>query len=179
MGEYKETRHTPCHIDLPGSTYMITAGTHQKKMIFASSRKLALLEEVIIERCKATGWKLAAWVILPNHYHILARSPSGGLSLKRLIQGIHSKSALLVNRLDDSLGRKVWYNYFDTCVRSEDEYSARMKYILENPEKHGKVSDFREYRFSSYKTFLAENEGALNASSQIKGRYQFETFDEF
>jgi putative transposase len=179
MGEYMRTQHTPHHIDLPGSIYMITAGTHQKKMMFGSSRKLALLEDVIMDRCKAIGWKLAAWVILPNHYHILAQSPIERLSLDRLIRGIHSKSALLINRLDNSLGRKVWYNYFDTCVRSKDEYYARMKYILENPEKHGIVSDYREYRFSSYETSLAENESSLNATSAIKGTFQFETFDEF
>jgi putative transposase len=79
-----------------------------------------------------------------NHYHFIAQAPTDETDLPSLIKSNHSKSAILVNRLDNVIGRRVWYNYWDTCIRSESEYWTRLKYILLNPERHGFVEDYRD-----------------------------------
>jgi putative transposase len=99
-----------------------------------------------------------AWVVMPTHYHFIARSPENALSLKALIQGVHSINAKFVNRMDGTPGRKVWYNYWDSCIQSERSYYARMRYVMMNPVKHGFVENAADYPFSSYKSFLENSE---------------------
>jgi putative transposase len=157
MGEYRFHRHAPEHLAIPGAVYMVTAGTYLKKPIFDSARKLELLQTIIHERSRIYGWDLQAWVVLNNHYHLIAQAPSHEAGLAKYIKSIHSKSAILVNRIDGVIGRKVWYNYWDTCIRTKNEYLARYKYILRNPERHGVVDDFRNYAYPSYSQICKDN----------------------
>jgi putative transposase len=53
-------------------------------------------------------------------------------------------------------GRKVWWNYRDTCIRSEGDYYNRLKSIFWNPVKHGLVKNPEDYPFSNYKDFLSQ-----------------------
>ena len=95
---------------------------------------------------------------MSTHYHFIARSPENALSLKELIQVVHSINAKFVNRIDGIAGRKVWYNYWDSCIQTEASYLARMRYVMMNPVKHGLVQNAEEYPFSSYKYFMENSE---------------------
>jgi putative transposase len=75
-----------------------------------------------------------------------------------LIQGVHSINAKFVNRIDGIAGRKVWYNYWDSCIQNEVSYLARLRYVMMNPVKHGLVQNAEEYPFSSYKYFMESSE---------------------
>ena len=95
---------------------------------------------------------------MPEHYHFIAQSPKNALSLKALIQGVHSINAKFVNRVDETPGRRVWYNYWDTCIKTEKSYYARLNYVIINPVKHGLVQKPEDYLFSSYKYFIENSE---------------------
>ena len=123
-----------------------------------SDAKLINFYETLIERADLLEWSLDAWVVMSTHYHFIARSPEDALSLKALIQGVHSISAKFANRMDETPGRKVWYNYWDSCIQSERSYFARMRYVMMNPVKHGLVQNPEDYPFSSYKYFLENSE---------------------
>jgi putative transposase len=116
---------------------------------------------------------------MPTHYHFIARSPENALSLKALVQGVHSINAKFVNRMDGIPGRKVWYNYWDSCIQSENSYCARMRYVMMNPIKHGLVHNPEDYPFSSYKYFLENSRPnfqkavlSCNENVQIEDDYQ-------
>ena len=51
-------------------------------------------------------------------------------------------------------GRKVWWNYWDTCIRAEHDYCSRLRYVFWNPVKHGLVDSPEEYNFSNYAVYL-------------------------
>jgi putative transposase len=71
-----------------------------------------------------------------------------------LIQGLHSINAKFVNRIEETPGQRVWYNYWETCIKKESSYYARMLYVMMNPVKHGLVQNPENYPFSSYKYFI-------------------------
>ena len=137
---------------------MVTGSTLYGKPLLDSDAKLTNFYETLIERANISKWSVDAWVVMPTHYHFVARSPENALSLKALIQGVHSISAKFVNRVDRTPGRKVWYNYWDSCIQSEASYYARMRYVLMNPVKHELVQNPEDYPFSSYKYFLENSE---------------------
>ncbi|MDD5466938.1 MAG: transposase [Anaerolineales bacterium] len=141
--------HSPPHLFVPNCMYMITASTLEMREVFNSEEKLELLENTLLEVTAAYGWELEAWVVFSNHYHFIARSPGEANNLKRMIQRLHSQSARLVNALDGTPGRRVWFQYWDTILRDERGYLARLNYVEQNPVKHGMVEGAGRYRLGS------------------------------
>jgi putative transposase len=152
-GIYKTRPNTPPHWFVPNAIYMVTGAVLYKQPLLNTDEKLANFCETLLERAKMAGWSLEAWFVMRNHYHFVARSPENAQSLKNLIQAIHSINAKFVNRMDGTPGRKVWYNYWDSCIQSERSYRARLNYVIINPVKHGLAQHPAEYPFSSYHWF--------------------------
>jgi len=158
MDTYKPHKNSPPHWFVSEAIYMVTGSTLYKQPFLDSDEKRANFCQTLIERASIMGWVLQAWSVMPTHYHFIGESPQNALSLKSLIQGIHSINAKFVNKIDNTPGRKVWYNYWDTCIKTEKAYYARLNYVMTNPVKHGLVEKPEDYPFSSYKYFLENTE---------------------
>ncbi len=158
MDIYKPHLNTPPHWFVSNAIYIVTGAILYKKPLLDSNAKLANFCETLLERANILGWSMQAWFVMSNHYHFIAQSPENALSLKALIQGIHSISAKFVNQIDGTPGRRVWYNYWDTCIQTEQSYYARLNYVIRNPVKHGLVQNPEDYPFSSYKYFIENSE---------------------
>jgi putative transposase len=141
--------HRPSHIFAPGATYIVTAGTLHKEHIFCDDQRLRLLETALFEVTQSFDWQLDAWAIFPNHYHFIARSPGNAGTLRPMIQRLHSQSARLVNEIDHSPGRRVWFQYWDTCLTFEKSYLARLNYVHQNAVKRRLVALAENYPFCS------------------------------
>ena len=157
---YKPSRHAPPHLFRPNAHYIVTAATHEKEPYFNTPDKRTLLLRTLIAEGEKDGWLLEAWAVLPNHYHFVAQSPDDSATLSKLIQAVHSKTAIALNRLDQTPGRKIWYQYWDTCIADDHAHRARLHYVHENPVKHGLTEDASTYVWCSMRWFqeTAEDE---------------------
>jgi putative transposase len=158
MDIYKPHLNTPPHWFVSNAIYIVTGATLHKKPLLDTDAKRANFCETLLERARILGWAIDAWAVMREHYHFVARSPENAFSLKALIQGVHSINAKFVNQIDQMPGRRIWYNYWDTCITSETSYYARMLYVIMNPVKHGLARNPEDYPFSSYKYFLENSE---------------------
>ena len=95
------------------------------------------------------GWKIAAWAVFPNHYHIVGDSPETGLGLAELTREIHENSATELNKLDGTPGRMVWYRCFDTKLTFQKSYMARLAYVRRNAVHHKLVDEAEAYPWCS------------------------------
>jgi len=158
MDIYKPHLNSPPHWFVSNTTYIVTGSILYGKPLLNSDAKLINFCETLIERASILNWSMDAWAVMPTHYHFIARSPENAFSLKALIQAVHSINSKFVNGMDRTPGRKVWYNYWDSCIQSEHSYHARMRYVMMNPVKHGLVQNPEDYPFSSYKYFIENSE---------------------
>ena len=154
MEKYRTHRHTPPHLFRPNAVYMVTAGIFGKRRLLDTNDKKGKFLEVLFERAEILNWNLEAWAVLDNHYHFVARAPSEATKLASLIRGLHSISAKHLNQIDGIRGRKIWRNYWDTCITNERSYLARLHYVHVNPVKHGIVDQPEMYPFCSYRWFM-------------------------
>ncbi|PJC47743.1 MAG: transposase, partial [Candidatus Omnitrophica bacterium CG_4_9_14_0_2_um_filter_42_8] len=46
--------------------------------------------------------------------------------------------------------RKVWYQYWERLIRTEEDFYTRINYIHNNSIKHGISNSMDDYKFSSY-----------------------------
>ena len=153
---YKTYPHNPPHYFVPNAMYIVTGSFLYNKRLLIDEKRKSLVLEILFERADHWGWDLEAWAVLENHYHFIGQAPDNALTLAKLIQQFHSKSAVELNKLDKTLGRKVWYNYWDTCITLETSYYARLHYVHLNPIKHGLVENAEDYPFCSYRWFLEQ-----------------------
>jgi hypothetical protein len=52
-------------------------------------------------------------------------------------------------------------------IQSDRQLWAVVAYIHQNPQKHGFVEDFREWKYSSYPFLISENDTFLNRETVI------------
>ncbi|MCQ3938853.1 MAG: hypothetical protein DPW18_17675 [Chloroflexi bacterium] len=151
---YRTYLHTPPHYFVPNAMYMITASTLEKQHLLSESRRKEFFLQTLFERSHLLSWNIEAWAVLNNHHHFIAQAPEDAKTLKKLIQQVHSITAIQFNRWDNTPGRQVWQNYWDTCLTYEKSYLARLRYVHENPVKHGLADNAADYPFCSYKWFM-------------------------
>lgn len=146
--------HHPPHILLDDTWYIVTCSTlYGRHYLSAPAMKLFLLDE-INALVKTYGFRLFAWVVLDNHYHILFKSRLGK-DIPRFFGRLHGTTSREVNLRHGTPGRQVWHNYWDTCIRNRADFWTRFNYIHHNPVKHRYVKRMEDWPYSSYQHFLA------------------------
>lgn len=152
--------HAPCHLFSARGTYMVTASTLYKQHLFCSSHHLDMLQRQLFEVAMLYGWRLEAWALFANHYHLIARIPEEKDSLRRFINHFHSLSARELNEEQGCLDRRVWFQYWDTCLTYQKSYFARLNYVMQNPVKHHLVEHAEFYPWCSARWFAEHAESS-------------------
>jgi putative transposase len=111
--------------------------------------------DVVTEKASLIGSNLYGWVIGEDHYHLLIHLDDGTF-LKDLMHSVHGKSSFLLNKFDNTAKRRVWFSYWDTCIRTEEDFYTRLNYIHHNPIKHKLAGNMTEYQWSSYNLYLEQ-----------------------
>jgi putative transposase len=154
---YKTYKHNPPHLFRPHAKYFITAAIYRKHHLLRGDDVKHAVLEIMFESFNRHRWRIEEWVLLDNHYHLMADAPEDAMTLSRVINNFHRFSALKIKKNVNpaSPSDPVWFNYFDTCITYEKSYFARLNYIWFNPVKHGYVEKPEEWKFGSY--FFKEN----------------------
>ncbi len=155
----KFLRHIPPHAYLDEQLYFITSRTIEGLNFFDNKEKLIILKNRIDSAIKNFKLELFAWVLIANHYHLLFRLIEGE-KLSEIIKFINGGSAFDLNKLENFKGRQIWWNYWDYCIRGEDDFYKHFNYIHSNPIKHGLVKNYqglKNYEFSSYKDYYKKH----------------------
>lgn len=95
---YKTYLHNPPHYFVPNAIYMVTGSiVHKQNLLYENKRKEFFLK-TLFEKAKLFLWGLEAWAVLNNHYHFIAQAPENPMSLTKLLQQVHSITAIQINR---------------------------------------------------------------------------------
>ena len=148
--------HYPPHYYFDNKIYFITSRTVDRERILDTEEKKNVLKKTMIEAGNKFKIGFYAWTILDNHYHLLLDVLKGE-SIPGFMKTINGKSAFLLNRIDEIKKRKIWFNYWDTCIRSEKDFWMRFNYIHHNSVKHNYAKKMDNYIFSSYNYWLNKN----------------------
>jgi putative transposase len=66
-------------IEYPGAVYHVLCRGDQREPIFRNDADHELFLKTLAEGCEKTGWRVHAYVLMPNHYHWLIETPEGNL----------------------------------------------------------------------------------------------------
>jgi putative transposase len=145
--------HRPPHPERGAQHYLLTGTVFEHAAIIASDARKHAFQEALLQTFDQPDIEITAWVILPNHYHILAWLPELAIA-SALFNRLHGRTSVHWNREDQRQGRKVWYVYSDQAIRNEMHFYRAINYIHTNPVKHGYVQRSRDWRWSSLQYYM-------------------------
>jgi putative transposase len=144
--------HGPPTVFHQGRFHLAAACYDHRPIIGVSLKRIESFNEVLLETLQECDTSLFAWCVLPNHYHLLIETRNLS-ALKWQVGRLHGRTSKLWN-LDDKHGRKVWHRCSDRAIRDERHFWVTMNYIHHNPVRHGYVTRWEEWPFSSASSFV-------------------------
>lgn len=151
--------HAPAHHLADGGVYIVTAATYRHAPLFRGRERI--LHDSLLRLALEIGWRLEAWAVFANHYHFVAQSPADPSGLRSLVRRLHAGTATTINRHEAAGGRRVWANYWDTLIRDQRSYFARLSYVHQNAVRHGIVPVASAYPWCSASWFESSAASAL------------------
>jgi len=115
---------------------------------FLKRRKVAEIVKNSLLKFDGERYKLIAWVIMPNHIHVLLK-PLNDFELSKILQSFKSFTAQEANKILDRSGKFWMREYFDRYIRDSEHFEKAFRYIENNPVKAGFCDKPEEWEFSS------------------------------
>jgi len=84
-------------IEYPGAVYHVISRGNYRKELFLHQGTGEAFERCLLEAVDRCGWKLHAYVIMSNHYHLAVETPESNLVVG-MFRGEADKTGRVVNR---------------------------------------------------------------------------------
>ena len=110
--------------------------------------RIAYVVQTSLLNLDGKKYRLVAWVIMPNHVHILIETLAGH-SVPEIMQTLKSFTSHEANKILDRKGHFWFKEYFDRYIRSGKHYQATIRYIEENPVKARLCEKAEDWKFGS------------------------------
>ncbi|MEO8298799.1 MAG: transposase [Burkholderiales bacterium] len=139
----------PLRIEWPGGLYHVTSRGDRREPIVEDDADRGAWVSVLGETCGRFGWRVHAWCLMDNHYHLLLETPDANLSLgMRQLNGVWSQ---WFNRAHGRVGHVFQGRYKAIMVERQSYLLELARYVVLNPLRAGMVSDLGDYPWSSYR----------------------------
>ena len=107
----------------------------------------ALLVEQTLLFWDAQPYRLCAWVVMPNHVHVLFEVWT--VPLGEAVRSWKKFTALRINRLLGRAGRLWQEDYWDRYMRDEAHFNRARRYVESNPVKAGLCAAAADWPWNS------------------------------
>jgi REP element-mobilizing transposase RayT len=127
----------------------------RREEIFTSPQDYQLFVEVLKEAAEIFHLQVAAYCLMPNHYHLLIHTPDGNVSrCMRHVNGIYTQRFNRRYKIDGQLFR----GRFKALLVDADSYLLELlRYIHRNPLLAGLAENLDAYEYSSHKAYISDN----------------------
>jgi len=148
--------HGPPHYDSGSEIYLISAACYEHKPVIGlTSARMTGFEAEMLEAAQSACQKIFAWIVLPNHYHLLVHAPEVKAVLG-VLGRLHGRTSHGWNGEEACRGRQVWHRAVETAMKSEGHFWATVNYVLHNAVRHGYVERWQDWPYSNAAHYLAE-----------------------
>ncbi|TVQ31373.1 MAG: hypothetical protein EA376_09685 [Phycisphaeraceae bacterium] len=172
MSQSKRRHRVRC--EAPGEHRFLTFSCHQRLPLFSNDQiKTAFalrLAELSIEQTQ----RLVAWVIMPEHVHLLLLPRLPEISVDRFLYRLkrpfayeilerwRELDAPILPRITDADGRhRFWLRGggYDRNIYTQKEFEEKFDYIHDNPVRRGLVDRPTDWKWSSARWYDQKRAG--------------------
>ena len=130
-------------------SYFVTVRTFDCRTIFDEEARAEKLVELMENARQEEGFRKYAYVVLPDHYHVLLGGGPSSRSVADLILAVNQAVECTIDDLPDD-GQPLWDQESDVLVLySPKSRLEKLNYIHNKPVLCGIVERAQDYAFSS------------------------------
>ena len=153
-------------IEFEGAYYHVINRGNYRSWIFESEGARKSFLECLTLVCDAKNWRVHAWCLMGNHYHLLIQTPDANL-----VDGMRWLQSTFANRFNRFRGVNghVFQGRYKSILLDADALGAVAHYIHLNPVRAGLVAaeQLEDYQASSFHQLW-----------YVKKRWSYSVFDD-
>jgi REP element-mobilizing transposase RayT len=138
----------PLRLDHAGAVWHVTSRGNERREIFRDDEDRHLFLSTLSRIVELDRWKLHAYVLMTNHYHLLVETPEPTLS-----KGMHRLNGTYTQRYNSRHGRVghlLQGRFTSILIERERHLLTLIRYIVLNPVRAGLVRRAEQWPWSSY-----------------------------
>ena len=103
-----------------------------------------------------------------NDQHGLSRKPLGSQYVSDKFSNFFNAYAKTINKAYGRTGSLFQHPFGRVLITTDHQFWNVIAYIHQNPQKHGFVKDFRDWKYSSYGVILTQKPTMINRDEVMK-----------
>ncbi len=155
---------------IPGIPHHVTQRGNGRARTFFDDDDYRFYRDRLGAECRAAGVAVWAWVLMPNHVHLVL-TPGDEDGLRRALARLHRAHA---GRIHARLGRSghFWQGRFGCVAMDEPHLMAALRYVALNPVRAGLAARAEDWPWSSVRAQLGhiESDGVTD-TAPVAERY--------
>lgn len=153
-----------------GHSHFVTFSCYRRQPFLNEAPRFELFVQCLEEMRRRFALFVYAYVVMPEHVHLLLSEPEAGI----LAEALHflklSFTKRLRNSSPDGSGSFWQKRYYDRNVRDHREFAVKLSYIHRNPVRRGLVTNPEEWKWSSDRHYALREMGVLEIESEWTAR---------
>ena len=137
-------------IEYEGAYYHVMARGNRQENIFLDDDDRRYFLKTLGDVCEMTGWRVHAWVLMGNHYHLFIQTPEANLVVgMKWFQNTYTRR---FNVRHKAWGRLFGDRYKAILVEGENSYyyETLLDYIHLNPVRAGLIKTKKRQSILDY-----------------------------
>lgn len=145
---YTRVMSRPLRLEYPGAVYHVMARAHERSSIFREDADREKFLSLLASIGRDENWRVHAYCLMGNHYHLLVETPQGGLS--RGMRSLNGRYTQWFNWKHKRRGHLFEGRFRSVLVQKEAHLLELCRYVVLNPVRAGVVKRAADWRWSSY-----------------------------
>lgn len=159
-----------------GVYHVILRGINKQTVFFDDEDREVFLNRLKIIK-ESTPYELFAFCLMDNHVHLLIKET--GNSIGNVFLRMLSSYVYWYNRKYERMGPLFQDRYKSEVIDNDSYLLSAIRYIHQNPVKAGIIKHMEEYRWSSYMSYIIEQESFIDTGlilSMLGDKEQYANF---
>jgi len=155
---------------IPGLPHHVTQRGNGRARTFFRDRDYQLYRELLAEQCREAEVGVWAWVLMPNHVHLIL-TPREEDGLRRALSRVHRAYAGHMHARLKRSGH-FWQGRFGCVALDEAHLAAALRYVALNPVRARLVERVTDWPWSSIHAQLGlVGDDGLTDTAPVRARY--------
>ena len=152
-----------------GLPHHVTQRGNGRGQTFFEDADYRLYRDLLAEQARAAGVEVWAWVLMPNHVHLIL-VPTEPDGLRRCLAATHRRYAGRIHARLKRTGH-FWQGRFGCVAMDEDHLAAALRYVALNPVRAGLVRRAVDWPWSSVQAHLGLADDGLTTTGPVLSRF--------
>jgi REP-associated tyrosine transposase len=138
----------PLRLEHSGALWHVTCRGNERRLIFRDDRDRTVFLSLLSEVIGLFAWRLHAYVLMGNHYHLLLETPEPNLS-----RGMHRLNSIYsqqFNKRHERVGHLLQGRFHAILVEKERHLLELVRYLVLNPVRAGLADSASEWPWSNF-----------------------------